>query len=381
MKFSKLDSLKKYADGMKEPFANQYKGFNKVAHSFAYFGHFAIISIAFIYVAGLLREVEQSIPVWVAYLIAISFLLLFELLKRVVVNKFAFEHAKSGFSFASPAVIGLLGATLVLNGISFYLTFSGADRFSNKSDTIAYNSEADIKMIKDSLRAKYEGEIEEVEVRYDEIDERNQKISEENSRLNRTRTWNNAHDEQYKLNLETIEENKGRMDELKQEIVEIEKERDKIIQESVSQIETNQDRKSNRNKDNYMAFIIMSIAFELFISLGLYFGVFYQYRAARDYERRRANDPNYRRYQKWRKILEVIYDDSIGADENQPLPTTKELLIVLKARGVYSSQKELNNDFFRFISALNIIETRGGKRYLPAVKEDAFKKFESQFES
>lgn len=401
MRVKQLKKLEKYSDTVNETFNQGYSKIDKALHWFSILGHVGVVAVGYVYIQTLLLDVKSTIPVWVATLIAAVFLGIFEMLKREVLARFSTEHVKEKFKF-SPGVMGLLGVSLLAMGFSFYVTFSGANKFSNKSDQIEQNQVANVQQVEDSISAVYEVEMEEVEQESSEkidglierkthIDERVRNREQENIRHAKRMSWSDAAKTAYENNLRSNEIDREEISRLTQEIEQKEAKRDtalaKLNREMVQQIDKRVnrirdqfDRSSKKNESNYLAFILISVLLELVIMFGVYFNQYYKLRSGKEYSVLRSSDPRLQKYLRWTKILQVIYDPNVTPALDQPLPSARDLEVLLDARGLTVRQSELNGEFFKMLNSVNIVETRGGKRYLKKQYEEAMDAINSQFD-
>lgn len=401
MKIGEVKKLEKYADYVNQTFNSGYAKINQALHWFSILGHVGVVLVGYIYIQQLLLDVKSTIPVWAATGIAGIFLIIFEFLKREVIARFATEHVNQRFAL-SPGVLSLLGTSLLVMGFSFYVTFSGANKFSNKSEEIITDKENLTQVITDSLTEKYdelkeeqvqkwEGKAEQYYASKKELQDNVKSREDKNVRHARRMQWSEADRIAYDNNIAANQRDLEEIDRLNQKIEEYEARRDTsvaklerelkgIIAAKLNKLDDKFSRTSDKNENNYLAFIIISILLEAVIMFGIYFNHYYQIRSGREYDLLRSSDPRLQRYLKWQKVLAVIYDKNVTPAMDQALPSAADLEVLLDSRGVNIKQQELNTEFFKMLSSLNIIETRGNKRYLKKQYEDALNAINSQFE-
>lgn len=401
MRVKELKKLEKYSDAVNETFNSGYKRIDQALHWFSILGHVGVILVGYVYIQTLLLDVKSTIPVWAATLIAGVFLAIFEMLKREVIGRFSVEHVQAKFNMTA-GVLGLLGTSLLAMGFSFYVTFSGANKFSNKSETIVMETQADEQYITDSLSKMYQQQMDEEAEKWEEkasqyrdskkmLQQAVQKRESDNVRHAKRMGWSDASATAYKNNLESNERDRAEMERLTQKIdgyearrdssvAKLERQRDEAIAKQLAYLESDFERSSKKNESNYMAFIIISILLETVIMFGIYFNQYYRIRSGREYSVLRSSDPRLQKYLRWSKILTVIYDPNVTPALDQPIPSARDLEVLLDARGLTVKQSELNGEFFKMLSSLNIVETRGGKRYLKKQHEEAVDAINSQFD-
>lgn len=368
MDFEKYQKLEKKIK--RQDFNTAYKGINVWAKIFSMFGNVASIFFAYFLLFSLLKEampqVESDLGISI---ISVMFLIMFEMLKRYVFNKFSLEHIRSKFKFFKKEVLVLtLFSCLMISG-SFYLSLNGAQKFTDKQDYIENVTDSEFVAFQDSVNNMYDEKILKYDNKNKELKDEINLLNEQNIKINEEAEDINSYSTKrakYKMianNTEIIEKNKEKIDLNDIKISELEEERDLKISDKKLELEEDSLNVLTKGETNSIKFIILSTFIELIILIGIYFNCFYDYKSFAEYEEKIKIDPNFNKWINYDRLLEMIYNNknSITRVGDFVIPISK-IEDLARIKNYLKIDRNVIADAFKVYTHLDIISKKGNKR-------------------
>jgi hypothetical protein len=368
MDFDKYQKLEKKIK--RQSFNSAYKGINRWALIFSIFGNFASIFFAYFLLSSLLKDsmpdVESEVGIAI---ISIIFLVMFEMLKRYVFNKFSLEHIRAKFKFLRKEVLVLtLFSGMMISG-SFYLSLNGAQKFTDKLDYIEQESDNQYVAYQDSINNMYDVKIQDIEDKSIALREENDILRNQNIQINEEAEEIYSYSTKkakYKLieqNNEIINKNMEKIDSNDEKVEELEQERDQILADKKAELETDADALVAKGSKNSIKFIILSSFIELIILIGIYFNCFYDYRSYREYEENIKADPNFNKWVNYDRLIELIYNNGMNVTRvGDTVVSMKRLEDLARINNYLKMDGKVIADGFKVLNHLGIVTTKGSKR-------------------
>lgn len=368
MDFEKYQKLEKKIK--RQSFSNSYKSINVWAFIFSIFGNFASVFFAYFLLFSLLKDSMHGVEsVWIISLISIVFLSMFEMLKRYVFNKFSLEHIRSNFKFMKKEVLILTLFSLLMVSGSFYLSLNGAQKFTDKAESIEQTTEDLYLTYQDSLNLMYAEQNKQFEDKNLALKDENKLLTDQNIQLNseaENATSNSIKRSKYKLieqNNERIGKNNEKIDANDIIIQASLKERNDKLMVKKTELESEALVLNEKGDNNGVKFLILSTFIELIILVGIYFNSFYDYKSFREYEETMKADPNFSKWVNYDRLLELIYNSGSNVVRvGDTVSPVNKLIDLARINNFLKLDKNVINDGFKVLNHLGIVTTRGSKR-------------------
>jgi len=362
----KLNDFKKLEESIKEQdFNKSYKNINDVMFYLSIFGNIASMFLAYFLLYGVLASaIDNKIIVSIASIILLGGL---ELLKREIFDKFSIQHLKFK-SFVSKEVLPLGFFSILLIGLSFYSSLSGAEEFSSKAKEIEKKVDTNIKTYQDSLTAKYDST-------FRMIDSDVVLAKEKINNKDKEQTSIESNDPLTIQQKNRVKDLKSEKADLKNEISlfeskkkELKLELEKEVSEFESKSKLEEKNQKKENKSNSFLFVIISTIIELVILSGVYFNEYYKYRSYMEFRRKMEKDVNFQKWVTYNSVLDVIYTEETKI--NDKLSSGKNIQDLCKVNGVILLNKDMADMFKLFIS-IGIVKSSGSNKYISKSKDMA----------
>lgn len=365
--------LKKYNKLRERISKKDFEGKNKTLDRWLYFATFFANGVSIFFAFFLLYPALKSsflmnignynVANVSAILFSVGFLLIFEVVKRFLIRNFSFDYIWRKFDNIITKTTLWFSLVILIIGISFYLSMSGAKNFA---DTFRYEREGEIINMTakvDSIRAVYQKII-------DPYEENNKTLTEIN--LNYRIRMGELPDDYLTgrrefqnfilQNEETIRENREVITNYRFQMLE-----DIAKIEEGHQINLEEKREGSYNI--IFLFFIIVLLNESIIVLGLYFREYYEYKLYVLNSRQYENFYEKKKY--YKKMLKYIYSggmvepgDVVGGFsslENELMKKTKienpiffvaEFIDFLKRNSIVTQGRK-PRDPFRYIKSYN----------------------------
>jgi hypothetical protein len=275
-----------------------------------------------------------------------------------------FEILKNGLNKSTELRL-MLGLSVAIVLVSFYIALSGAKEFSDVSDKIETEAETKIEALSDSVKIKYKSDIDRLRLQSDKLIALNDKLTEQ-MEMTQSSWYKTQFMAQIKDNNKQMESNKKELDILN----------DKINKE-ISDIKKEQEDKTKDkkidNSDTSTKFVAVSIFMELIILLGIYFHTYHEKKSVAEYNLILAENDALNMYNKQIPLLGIIYRNgksTVGEFSMTKLQMEETLRL---SYNMQNYNKDDINDFFKMCVHLGILSDVGeGKpKKIACTYEDA----------
>jgi hypothetical protein len=362
----KIDEYKKLEKRINNQNFNEgYKTINLVLVTLSWFGHFASIFLAYFMLSKILSGAmtDNQVAVFISSIVILSGV---ELLKRDIFDKFSIQFLKIK---SIQKVLPLFLLSILIIGISFYSSISGAKEFASKEKEFETNKESiltqyndSINKITDSVFVAKEFEIKDLKDKLD-IKDKEQTDIEAMQPLTRQQRQRVA---DLKNERSTLRSDIDKIESYKTSYKE---ENDKKIEQKENELSSKTDEKKKDNSKNTVMFVIVSTLIELTILAGVYFNEYYKFRSYREFRDKLEKDPNFQKYLLYEQILQVIYSEDTKM--NQKIPSNKAITDMCKVNDLIVLNKDIV-DFLKVVSNLGIIKMSGSLKYINKQRDLSF---------
>lgn len=354
----------------KKPYAIRFKWVRIIMWMGSIFGNFASIFFAYFFFSSLFSSSLIDIDGWYVSAGIITFLTIFELLKRYVFDLFSLEFIKVGKSILNKSMISFILSTGILISFSIFFSLNGAKNFMDKEKQIYTQNKEEMENELDSINKYYmENYISPVK------EENKQYLSQKNEILEQRKKfvdkgWETKNFDQ---DLESLDKmiNKNR-----ESLEKYEERRDEKIEEHKQTYITSFNRKTEENETNIIWFLLISFSIEILILSGVYYIRHYEDITVKEYQREVASKPNYKKWKKCERILEMIYETGVQLDDQ--ISSTNEIIELVSINEMNFSRSDIDNAF-KVFGHLNIYQRTGNKRILKMKSEDAYEVLKKHF--
>ena len=369
----KIQDYKKLEEKINNQNFNEgYKTINLVLLVLSWFGHFASIFLAYFMLSKILSSAmtDNQVAVFIASIVILSGV---ELLKRDIFDKFSIQYLKLK---SIQKVLPLFLLSILIIGISFYSSISGAAEFASKDKQIESDKELvltqysdSLNKINDSVLVVREFETKELKTKLD-IKDKEQTEIESMQPLSRQQRQRVA---DLKKERETLRSDIEKIETTKQSLTE---DVQKKIKQKETELGSKTDEKKKDNSKNTIAFVIVSTLIELIILAGVYFNEYYKFRSYREFRDKLEKDPNYQKFLLYEQILQILYPEDMRM--NQKLSSNKAIIDMCKVNDIIVLNKDIT-DFFKVITNLGIIKVSGNSKYVNKQRDLAFEILQKHF--
>jgi len=328
----------------------------------SFFGNFASIFFAFFFFTALFSSSFISIGGMGLTIGIITFLSLFELLKRYVFDQFSHKYIINSKTLFSKNMSGFIISTLILISFSFFFSMSGAQKFMNKDKEIQTEKRKTLENETDSISNYYMSEY------IKPIKEENKEYLKQKSEiLSQRNEWVKKG-----WNTKSFDENINKLDDMiqqnKDKISKYENKREEKISEFKEEYLEIIEKESDSNKMNIIWFLLISATIEILILSGIYFNRHYQNQVVKEYEKNVASTPNFKKWKKCKEILKMIYETGVNVDE--PISSTNEITELVSINDLNISKNDVEMAF-KVFGHLKFYERSGNRRILKLNEEEA----------
>lgn len=353
-------------------FNEGYKTINIVLVALSWFGHFASIFLAYFMLSKILSGAmtDNQIAVFIASIVILSGV---ELLKRDIFDKFSIQYLKLK---SIQKVLPLFILSVLIVGISFYSSISGAAEFASKEKQLETDKELvltqysdSLNKINDSVFVVKDVEIKDLKSKLDLKDKEQTEIESMQplTRQQRQRVADlKKEKEVLRTDIDKIETSKKQLTE----------ETQAKIKQKEKDLSSKTDEKKKDNSKNTIAFVIVSTLIELTILAGVYFNEYYKFRSYREFREKLEKDPNYQKFLLYEQILQVVYPEDMRM--NQKISPTKSIIDMCKVNDLIVLNKDIT-DFFKVMTNLGIIKISGNTKYINKQRDLAFEILQKHF--
>jgi hypothetical protein len=331
MKLEKFEKLKVKLEILK--LEKNFFALNKVLYYFSFLGNIFLIYFGYFFIKSITDTLPDLFPYQNTFLTVFIALFLtgYELTKRFVIEQFSISVLQLK-KINTGLVIGFIVSLLLISG-SFYLSINGAHRLVDSTEEIVSTLDSSIANKQDSISKYYDKEI---------LYYRSQPAKTREDRRYRDSTV---------ASLESIKETKLNKIEVK--------------------TETGSKLTIDKNKENDVAFIFMTIFLEFIIVLGVAFNSFYLIGTYQETKTLLAT-PKYKQIQLNLQLLKLYFQAGKKNPGDLTLSASKFMSIV-KNQKINCTQSEARS-FITLCLELDIIkDTKNRRKEYQVTYEEAKK--------
>lgn len=370
MKIQDFKKLEKKINS--QNFNHGYKTINLVLLALSWFGHFASVFLAYFMLSKILSGAitDNQAAVFISSIVILSGI---ELLKRDIFDKFSIQYLKQK---SLQKVLPLFLLSILIIGISFYSSISGAAEFASKEKKLETDKELiithytdSLNKINDSIFVSKDVEIKDLKTKLD-IKDKEQTEIESMQPLTRQQR-------------QRVADLKNERNTLRSDIQNIEKLKQDLSQQTLvkinqkeSELSSKTNEKKKDNSKNTIAFVIVSTLIELLILAGVYFNEYYKFRSYKEFRDKLEKDPNYQKFLLYEQILQVVYPEDMRM--NQKIPPTKSIIDMCRVNDLIVLNKNII-DFFKVATNLGIIKMSGNAKYINKQRDLSFEVLQKHF--
>lgn len=351
----------------KKDFEGRNKGLNKWLFRISWIGNIGSIFFAYfliypaLYKAISIHLFEGIWSMILANFTTIIILGIFELIKRYVVKNFSLEYFENNKKI-NTAITGLFSITLLVIGLSFYVSISGSKNLATTSGKVNIIVENKTNVQIDSVNKKYEDKmlpyVKDNEYLRKLNNDLRQKLIETPITYSNIR---NGYQANIDKNLEVIKTNENVIDIMKGE-----------LENAINRLNKTlfDEKENNKNADIgiIFLFIILTIVDEFIIILGIYFREYYEHKL---YENNKQKfDKIYLRKDRYRALLSFCYNNG-KANPGDKVISGLELKAILAEKATINNHNKLVDEFLFDMDRLNIFVTNGKRRHIAATYPEA----------
>ncbi len=365
MEFSRYEKLR--AKFQNKDFEEKNKGKKKFLWIISWVGNIASIFFAYflLYPAlyktiGAHSETNATIG---AGVITVLILALFEYLKRMLIKPLAFNLIKNKYKI-SAGIVGEFIITLLVIGISFYFSLSGARNFAITSKTINTTIVNNNLAVIDSITKVAENDKNTYVIDNTKLRDNNSTIREKliNTDVRQTRIRKD-YQEIIDKNTQQISENDNKIKEIGSNLV-----------LKISEIKKEGETKVNNNKNeditNICLFVLLSTTIEFLIILGIWYHENYDIKVY--YLNNNKMEKTFVKRDRYQLILKYIYKNGelkVG-EKITAVSTLKELI---KEKTRIPNPNKFVEEFVRDMDSFKIFIIQGKRRFINLSYEEALK--------
>lgn len=317
-------------------FEAAYKWTEKTLYIGSIFGNILCIVFAFFFINDIVNNAAVHfqgqhivLPIFV-----LLFLTLFELTKRFVFGNVVTNYLITK-KINGTVITNFLFSLLLVVG-SFYLSLSGANTYSNKSETITNNTDSILSVEKTKLDSIYNKDITKVEDRinytYKSAEKRKKQALTEDE-LTNVKLW-------------------------EEEVKSLKKNKEKEFTAFKTTLESKLNTKLEKTNKGSLAFLFISAFLELLILIGVVFSKYYYYTTFVETKDKLEGNLNYSKLKDSLTLLNILYNNG-KTKKNQPLPTTTKFRELTKVTKDKKFKVAEVTEFLALMNYLNITRLEG----------------------
>lgn len=373
----KLKQFLKIEKEINQTFSEKYSGIRSLLYFSSFFGNAMSILLAFFFMSKLLTDSVSFVnSKALIYVISLLILTGLELFKRSLFTKFSIEFVSSKFDLLKREVAMLASASVLIIGLSFYSTLTGAAEFTSKDTIITQNTDQQLKIYSDSVNAEYLIKIKDIEGEIKQKKEKIEKKDEEQTQIQMSQRLNRTQQQRVKDLKDEKSFLKSEVNELSNKISDLKSESDQIVNKYKSEVESKSTNEKEKNSDNSFVFIIISTIVEFLILIGIYFDKHYKWVSYNSYKKKINNDPSYQKWNLYNGVLDCLYNSDTQVGEK--VSSMSNLIDICKTNGVLITNRELS-DCLKLFTNLKILKLSGSARYISKDKISADESLRENF--
>lgn len=365
MDLKKYDELRKKINT--KDFEGSNKGLDKWLYSFSFVGNVSAIFFAYFLVyPSLLKAITLNFVsgFWgnlIAFSFTVIFLTIFEVTKRYFIRNFSNDYLVNKKKF-NPQIVKWLSLSIVIIGLSFYLSITGSKNLATTSqhknvivENQTTNQVDSLTKIFAARKKIYESDNE--ALRKVNNDLRNSLAQTPLGYVSARRDYQNNIDK----NQSIISANQGEINKIDREL------NDQII--AVQQkLDIAKSGHETEDIKNIFLFIIIVVFNEIIIIGGVYFREWYEYNLYTINQQK--FEKIYQKKDRYQSLLAFVYSNGKQTSGDQVMPVLQLKEIVAEKTNVPNSNK-LVDEFLQDMDRLGIFATNGKRRHIVATYDEA----------
>lgn len=298
-----------------------YFTLDRILYYFSFLGNIFLIYFGYFFVKSVTNSIPPLFPLQDTFFTVFVALFLtgYELTKR-----FSLEQLFISAFQAKRLTLSLTLGVLVCSGLiagSFYLSLQGAHRLIDSSESLAVVTDSLSAQKTDSIAKYYDNEI----------------------AFYRKQPARSKEDRRYRDSI----------------VASLQQTKDEKVKAVESKVETRTSTKLDKNKENSIAFLFITVFLELLILIGVGFDAYYTIGSYEE-TKKLLQTPKFRQLELNLKLLKLYYQNGKKVIGDPTLSVNKFNSLV-RAQGIPCGQKEIKN-FIAICQDLGIIRDYGSKR-------------------
>lgn len=370
-----IENLKKVKKKREQSdFISDYAIFNKAAIAMSYLGNLFAIYLSFFYIKYdvLDSAIGDEAANWAIIVASVSFLSLFELMKRLLFNQTCKEFIRTNLKKIKITQYIVSVLSLILVSGSVYFTIQGAQDIASKEEVIETKKTANI----DSLTQKIDSVYADKKTNYLKRREMYLKKAEiEASKMEGQRN-------QWLFNIAAagFEKANKEVEKVNDKLNEIDSLRKAEIKQVIGDIEKNTESEKEENEEKVWKFILISALIELFIISGILFKNYYSEKSYNIMMDKMKRDPVISNYLLYMELLDIIFKQG-KARLGDNVITNPEFYNIIESKGILKGKEseQKGTQFIQTLYYLEVIEQRGGHRTFLCEYEEAKERMVDNF--
>jgi len=363
--------LKKYDELRKKISAKDFEGNNKVLdkwlYGFSFVGNIGSIFFSyFLLYPAMLKAISINLITgfWgtaLAFVFSITFLSIFEIIKRYLFRNFSSDFVVSAKKVTAP-IFGWLMVSVAIVTLSFYLSLVGSKNLASTSVTKNTVAVTTVDIQKDNLAVTYESkkktyEIDNQSLRDVNTDLRNTLAQTPVGYVSIRRDYQASVDKNAKI----IESNQA-------EINKIDEQLKQRVEELKSGLNTTIIGNATEDTKNIILFVIIAIFAEVIIIGGVYFREWYEYNLY--IINQQKFEKMYQKKDRYRSLLAFVYREGKVTTGDKVISGLELKEIVAEKTNIQNSNKFVD-EFLHDMDNLGIFTTTGKRRFIATTYAEA----------
>jgi len=365
MEIKEYDKLRKKISV--KDFEGNNKALDKWLFGFSFVGNIGSIFFSyFLLYPALLKAISINLVsgFWgttLALIFSITFLSIFEIIKRYLFRNFSSDYVANNKKVNGP-ILGWLGVSTAIVLLSFYLSLVGSKNLASTSVVQNDIATTQIDVQKDSLAVLYERKKKTYEMD-------NQALRDVNKELRSTIAGTPVGYVSIRRDYQSnIDKNTKIIDNNQAEVNRIDVQLQQRVNELKSGLNTTITDNAVEDVKNIVLFIIIAIFAEIMIIGGVYFREWYEYNLY--VLNQQKFEKIYQKKDRYRALLAFVYKDGKLAPGDQVMPGQQLKEIVAEKANIQNSNKFVD-EFLKEMDNLGIFNTVGKRRMVASTFVEA----------
>jgi hypothetical protein len=348
-------------------FEGNNKALDKWLFGFSFVGNIGSIFFSyFLLYPALLKAitinlVDGVLGTTLAFIFSLTFLGIFEIIKRYLFRNFSSDYVKSNKKM-NTAILGWFSASVAIVLLSFYLSLVGSRNLASTSQIKNDIATTQVDMQKDSLAVQYERKKQTYEVD-------NQGLRDANTQLRKSITLTPVGWASIRRDYQTsIDKNTDLISSNQKEINHIDAQLSQRVNELKSGLNSTITNNASEDTKSIVLFIIIAIFAEVIIISGVYFREWYEYNLYLINQQK--FEKIYQKKDRYKALLTFVYKDGKLALGERVMSGLELKEIVANKANIQNSNKVVD-EFLKDMDNLGIFNTIGKRRMIASTYVEA----------